>query len=126
MFNIIKQTKEVSKEKKEFNLNLAVFKVIGMAFLVIATVMQVKAAFTDNTLVNLEADYRSPTIQEEKHISEITKHMKDLEKIHDVRCNAYRALRAYKESKGYEIKETKTNPCTVLSFQLTEQSEPIQ
>lgn len=125
----IKNTKQkvekIKPEEQQTSLLWPVFKVISIASLLLLSVMQVSAMFKDSTLEALEVSYKGSVIQYDKLVDQANQAMQNAIAQHDLRCSTYRALKAYKESKGYDIQDPTNNPCTEpLPFQQIELSQP--
>jgi len=93
---------------------------IGIVTLPLAG-MQVKALFTDSTLEALEASHQSAVVQYDKLLNTANEAIESVKLQHESRCSIYKALKAYKESKGIELKDPTYNPCTqAVPFQTPE------
>lgn len=99
--------------KRDFNLPLAILKLIIVAVAVGAILYTAKATFTDTVLENLEKNYISSMSSHDKNL-ELLKSVLLAEKSSaDTACSAFKSLKAYKESKKMPLKND-SNPCVTV------------
>lgn len=111
------QTQEpqiVETQGKKFNMLLAIFKIIFIGIGCVAILFTVKATFTDTTLEALEKNYSSAMGIYNRDAQAVKTAITNERQSSDHLCDAFRALKAYKESKKMPLKND-SNPCVQFS-----------
>jgi hypothetical protein len=109
------ETKNTQPEQKEINVTKAVLTFIAIGAMLILSVMQAYAFATDKTLAGLEAAHNSAVITYQKNYESAIKGLSALDASVDTACSSYMALKAYKETKGYQIIDPTYNPCQTMT-----------
>lgn len=112
------ETPEVQEDKK---LNLKVVKVMAVFLTVIFAVSGVKAMFVDTALEtlnnNLQRSLERITTSEtrrDNRKAEYEQSEKDLAQDKDLACEAWKALKSYKDSKKIPLENPEKNLCVEL------------
>ena len=99
--------------KKEFNPYLAVGKVLVVGLAIGATLFTARAMFTDQVLENLEKNYTQSLSLHTSATNSLASATKVERESADNACNSFKALKSYKESRKYSLKND-YNPCVEL------------
>lgn len=105
---------EIVEEGKKFNLTIASIKVILICISVATVLFSAKAAFTDTVLESLERNYSGAISIHGRDMENSKKANQSERESADHACDAFRALKAYKESKKLALKND-YNPCVALA-----------
>lgn len=109
-----------------YNMNWKVVKIVAVSALVLLSAMQVFAFTKDTVLESLDAGLASNIAAYEKNMAAANLYIESANSSSEAVCASWKANKAYKESKGIELKEPTFNPCqTMRGFQPTE-TTPIQ
>lgn len=95
---------------KKFSLPLAVTKFLVAALMIVSTLHTVSAMFTDKTLEALNRNYTGAVINYRKQVAIAAEALEQKKNLADSACDAYKALKSYKESQKLELSGD-GNPC---------------
>lgn len=99
-----------SEQPKEFNLYLAIGKVLLSGFAIFSILYTAQAAFMDTTLKSLEDAYKTASMNYDRAVKRKIDANNDERVAADNLCNIYKATKAYKELKKIPP-ESEVNPC---------------